>query len=67
MDGVVYSTRAGGPTAHQVTWEMLAQAAATLVSDDGRIPSDAARQEEGTLSSGLWRAGLPASLYGASK
>ena len=61
-------TRAGPPPAsHQVTWEMLAQVAATLISDDGRIPSDAARQEEVTLSRGLWRAGLPASLYGASK
>ncbi len=50
MDGVVYPTRAGAPTSHQVSWEMLAQVAATLVSDDGHIPLDAARQEEVTLA-----------------
>ncbi len=50
-DGTVSPTRAGPPPAsHQVTWEMLAQTAATLISDDGRIPSDAAHQEEVTLA-----------------
>ncbi len=41
------------PASHQVTWEMLAQVAATLISDDGRTLQDAARQEEVILSRGL--------------
>ena len=47
-------TQAGPPPAsHHVTWEMLAQVAATLISDDGRTLPDAARQEEVILSRGL--------------
>ena len=44
------AVRAGAPTSRQVSWEMLAQATATLVSDDGHIRLDAARQEEVTLA-----------------
>ncbi len=40
MVGVVYSTCPGGPSSHQVAWEMLAQDAATSVPDDGPILLD---------------------------
>ncbi len=40
MVGVVCFTRPGGPSSHQVAWEMLAQDAATSVPDDGPILLD---------------------------
>ena len=67
MDGAVYSTRAGGPTAHQVTWEMLAQAAATPVPDDGPIRLDSARQEAVTFAAACVAQGYREFLYGASE
>ena len=45
MDGAAYSVDASGPAAHQITWELLAQAAAAPASKDGPILLDSARQE----------------------
>ncbi len=66
MVGVVYSTRPGGPASHQVTWELLAQAAATSVPDGGPILLDSARRGAVTFAAACVAQGYLEFLYGAS-
>ncbi len=67
MDGAAYSVDASGPAAHQITWELLAQAAAAPASKDGPILLDSARQEAVAFAAACVAQGYEEFLYGASE
>ena len=61
---VFYASRR--PASRQVTWELLAQAAATSVPDGGPILLDSARQGAVTFAAACVAQGYLEFLYGAS-